>query len=80
VKGVQIRSMLNQAKNFVPPPEIVTSSTVKVEVWETAPTSVDTLNALRGDPVAAELAGKVAGIIFESATLRLRFRPGTPRG
>jgi membrane fusion protein (multidrug efflux system) len=65
VKGLQIGAMTGQAKNFVPPPETVTSAVVKAESWETALTSVGTLNAVRGVTVAAELPGKVAEIYFE---------------
>ena len=36
VKGLQIRAMADQAKNFVPPPETVTSTVVKGEAWEIA--------------------------------------------
>jgi membrane fusion protein (multidrug efflux system) len=65
VKGLQIGAMTGQAKNFVPPPETVTSAVVKAESWETALTSVGTLNAVRGVTVAAELPGKVVEIYFE---------------
>jgi membrane fusion protein (multidrug efflux system) len=65
VKGLQIGAMTGQAKNFVPPPETVTSAVVKAEAWETALTSVGTLNAVQGVTVAAELPGKVVEIFFE---------------
>jgi membrane fusion protein (multidrug efflux system) len=65
VKGLQIGAMTGQAKNFVPPPETVTSAVVKIESWETALTSVGTLKAVQGVTVAAELPGKVAEIYFE---------------
>jgi membrane fusion protein (multidrug efflux system) len=65
VKGLQIGAMSGQAKNFVPPPETVTSAAVKAEAWETALTSIGTLNAVRGVTVAAELPGKVVEIFFE---------------
>jgi membrane fusion protein (multidrug efflux system) len=68
VKGLQITAMVDQAQNFVPPPETVTSAAVKAEWWETALTSVGTLNAVQGVMVAAELAGKVDKIFFESGT------------
>lgn len=65
VKGLQIGAMTGQAKNFVPPPETVTSAVVKAEAWQISLTSVGTLNAVRGVTVAAELPGKVVEIFFE---------------
>jgi membrane fusion protein (multidrug efflux system) len=68
VKGMQIGAMTSQAKNFVPPPEAVTSALVKADSWETNLTSVGTLNAFQGVTVSAELPGKVVGIHFEAGT------------
>jgi membrane fusion protein (multidrug efflux system) len=68
VKAMQIGAMVEQGRNFVPPPETVTSAMVKAESWETALTSVGTLNAVQGVTVAAELAGKVVEIAFEAGT------------
>jgi membrane fusion protein (multidrug efflux system) len=66
VKAMQISAMVEQGKKFAPPPETVTSALVTAESWETALTSVGTLNAVQGVTVAAELAGKVVEIAFES--------------
>jgi membrane fusion protein, multidrug efflux system len=68
VKALQIGAMIDQGKKFVPPPETVTSAVVKADSWETTLTSVGTLNAVQGVTVAAELAGKVVEITFESGT------------
>jgi len=68
VKALQIRAMIQQGKNFVPPPETVTTSVAKTESWETALTAVGTLTAVQGVTVAAELSGKVAYIAFEPGT------------
>ena len=68
VKALQIGAMINQGKNFVPPPETVTSTLVKADSWETSLTAVGTLNAVQGVTVAAELAGKVVEIAFEAGT------------
>jgi membrane fusion protein (multidrug efflux system) len=69
VKALQIGKMINQGKKFVPPPETVTTASVKAESWDSALTSVGTLNAVQGVTVAAELSGKVVRIAFE---------PGSP--
>jgi membrane fusion protein (multidrug efflux system) len=66
VKALQIGAMINQGKNFVPPPETVTSTAVRTDSWETALTAVGTLNAVQGVTVAAELPGKVVKITFEA--------------
>ncbi len=66
VKALQIGAMINQGKQFVPPPETVTSAVVKADSWETALTAVGTMNAVQGVTVAAELVGKVAEIAFEA--------------
>jgi len=66
IKALQIRAMIDQGKKFVPPPETVTTALVKAESWETSLSAVGTLNAVQGVTVAAEIAGKVAKIAFES--------------
>jgi len=66
VKAMQIGAMVAQGKNFVPPPETVTSAVVSAESWETALTSVGTLNAVQGVTLAAELPGKVVEIVFDA--------------
>jgi membrane fusion protein (multidrug efflux system) len=58
--------MIDQGKNFVPPPQTVTSTVAEVDSWENALTAVGTLVAVQGVTVAAELAGKVVEISFEA--------------
>jgi membrane fusion protein, multidrug efflux system len=65
VKTLQIRAMIDNGKKFVPPPETVTTATVKSESWSSDLTSVGTLSAVQGVNVACELAGKVVKIGFE---------------
>src|SRR5512136_1456797 len=68
IKFLQIRAMIDQGKKFVPPPETVTTATVKADSWENALTAVGTLTAVQGVNVSAELSGKVVKIAFESGT------------
>lgn len=68
IKACQIKAMIAQGKNFVPPPETVTTAVVKTESWETSLSAVGTLTAVQGVTVSAELAGKVVEIAFESGT------------
>ncbi|HEY6873945.1 MAG TPA: efflux RND transporter periplasmic adaptor subunit [Geobacteraceae bacterium] len=65
VKALQIRAMIAQGKNMVPPPETVTTASVKSASWENALTAVGSLTAVQGVSVTAELAGKVVQIAFE---------------
>jgi membrane fusion protein (multidrug efflux system) len=65
IKALQIRAMIDQGKQFVPPAETVTTAAAKAESWETALTAVGSLAAVQGVTMAAELTGKVAEIAFE---------------
>ncbi|MBN2428811.1 MAG: efflux RND transporter periplasmic adaptor subunit [Deltaproteobacteria bacterium] len=64
VKVLQIRKMIEQGKEYVPPPETVTVAPVVSESWGTALTAVGSLTAVQGVTVAAELTGKVMEIDF----------------
>lgn len=65
IKYMQIGVMLAQGKQYVPPPEIVTSAPVQADSWETLLTSVGSLDAVQGVTVTAEVTGKVVRIAFE---------------
>jgi membrane fusion protein, multidrug efflux system len=64
IKVMQIRAMVDHGKNFVPPPETVTTAVARAESWETSLTAVGSLTAVQGVMVAAELPGKVVDIAF----------------
>ncbi|MGE5248438.1 MAG: efflux RND transporter periplasmic adaptor subunit [Verrucomicrobiota bacterium] len=66
VKVLQIRAMVAQAKETVPPPETVTTAPVRAESWETTLSAVGSLTAVQGVTVAAELSGKVVEIAFRA--------------
>lgn len=68
IKAIQIGAMIDHSKKFVPPPETVTSVTVKTDSWDAYLTAIGTLNAVKGVTVGAELVGKVVKIPFESGT------------
>jgi membrane fusion protein (multidrug efflux system) len=68
VKIGQFGAMISQAKNYVPPPETVTTAVARVETWENTLTAVGTLKAVQGVTVSAELPGKVVKISFDSGT------------
>ncbi|MEW6718853.1 MAG: efflux RND transporter periplasmic adaptor subunit [Thermodesulfobacteriota bacterium] len=66
VKILQIRAMVEQGKKMVPPPETVTVAAAAEESWEVSLSAVGSLVAVQGVTVAAETAGKVVEIAFES--------------
>lgn len=65
IKVLQIRKMIAQGSQFVPPPEAVTVAPVRRDSWETVLTAVGSLEAVQGVTVAAEQPGKVVRIAFE---------------
>ena len=65
IKGLQIGRMIAQGKEFVPPPQTVTTATAETQDWEALISSVGSLEAVQGVMVAAELDGKVINIEFE---------------
>jgi len=64
-KALQIKTMIDGGKKFVPPPETITTAAAVNESWETALGSVGTLTAVQGVNVTAEIGGKVMKIGFE---------------
>jgi len=68
IKALQIRSMIDNGKKFVQPPETITTARVASEAWVGSLGSVGSLTAVQGVVVSAELAGKVARISFEAGT------------
>lgn len=65
IKGLQIGKMIAQGKQFVPPPDVVTTAVVRTDSWETLLTAVGTLEAVQGVTVSTEMSGRVAAISFE---------------
>jgi membrane fusion protein, multidrug efflux system len=68
IKYQQIGVMIAQGKQFVPPPETVTSAPVQADSWESLLTAVGSLDAVQGVTVTAEVTGKVVKIAFEPGT------------
>jgi membrane fusion protein (multidrug efflux system) len=68
-KGLQIQAMISKGEQFVPPAEVVTSTSVKAESWESSLTAVGSLDAVQGVTVTAEMTGKVVRIAFDAGNL-----------
>ncbi len=69
IKGLQISRMIAYGKQFVPPPETVTTFEVHPDLWESLLTSVGSLEAVQGVMVTAELKGKVEKIAFDPGAM-----------
>jgi membrane fusion protein (multidrug efflux system) len=65
IKGLQIDRMIAHGKQFVPPPETVTTAAASLQDWESVLTAVGSLSAVQGVTVTAELTGKVVQIDFK---------------
>lgn len=64
IKGFQIKRMMVQGEQYVPPPAPVTATPVTSATWRTVLTAVGSLEAVQGVMVTAELTGKVVDIAF----------------
>lgn len=64
VKALQIGKMIDQGKQFVPPPETVTTFQVRPQQWDGQLTAVGSLSAVQGVTVSAEAPGKIVAIAF----------------
>jgi membrane fusion protein (multidrug efflux system) len=69
IKGLQIDRMIAHSKQFVPPPETVTTAVASLQAWESVLTAVGSLAAVQGVTVTAELTGKVVQIAFTPGAL-----------
>jgi membrane fusion protein (multidrug efflux system) len=62
----QIRGAMAQQAMFQPPPETVTSTVAKQDVWDTTLDAIGTVVAVNGVTVSADLPGVVEQIAFDS--------------
>lgn len=66
IKALQIRKMIAQGSQFVPPPETVTTAVAETAAWGQTLQAVGSLDAVQGVTVAAEVPGKIVAINFEA--------------
>jgi membrane fusion protein (multidrug efflux system) len=69
VKALQIGKMISFGKTFVMPPETISSAVAAEQKWQDTLTAVGSINAAQGVTVAAEVAGTVTEIAFESGAV-----------
>jgi membrane fusion protein, multidrug efflux system len=62
VKVLQIRSMINFGKTFVPPPDSVSSAVAQEEKWQDTLSAVGSIDPQNGVTLASEVAGTVSEI------------------
>jgi len=68
IKALQIVAMVAQGKNFVPPPEAISTAVATEEHWAPVLTAIGSLSAVQGLTVSAELEAKIVQIGFEAGT------------
>ncbi len=73
IKALQIGKMIDQGKQFVPPPETVTAYRVQPQQWDAQLDAVGSLSAVQGVTISAESPGKVVTIAFQAGS---SVRPG----
>ena len=69
VKTLQIKTLIDAGKNFVQPPETVSSAVARQEQWPTTLSAVGSIAAAQGITITPELAGTVCQIAFESGAM-----------
>jgi membrane fusion protein (multidrug efflux system) len=69
IKALQIKTLVNSASAFAPPPETVASTTVKEEKWQSTLTAIGSIVAVQGVTVSPDLPGIVREIAFESGAV-----------
>jgi membrane fusion protein (multidrug efflux system) len=66
VKFLQIHTMIEFGKTFVPPPDAVSSAVAQEEKWQDTLSAVGSVAAAQGVIVSPEIAGTVSEVDFES--------------
>lgn len=66
IKTLQIRALIASGSQFTMPPETITATAVKQDVWESLVPAVGSVTAVQGVELRAELAGTVREIAFKS--------------
>ena len=65
-KYFQIKTAMAQHANFKMPPEAVTTTVAKQEMWDTTLNAIGSVEAAQGVTVSADLPGVVEGVYFDS--------------
>jgi membrane fusion protein (multidrug efflux system) len=66
IKALQVNKLMAAGKAYAPPPESVSSVTVREEKWQDTLGAIGSIVAIQGVTVTPEIAGTVTDIAFES--------------
>src|SRR6476469_9526821 len=66
IKFFQIKAAMASQGSYQPPPETVTTTVAKQQMWDTTLSAIGTVEAVNGVTVSADLPGVVQEISFES--------------
>jgi membrane fusion protein, multidrug efflux system len=69
IKALQIKKLASMAGAFAPPPEAVSTVTVREEKWQGSLGAIGSIVALQGVTLTPEIAGTVSSIAFESGAV-----------
>ena len=69
IKVMQIRTLMAAGAAFTPPPETVSSATVRQETWQGTLSAIGSVSAARGVTVTPDIPGTVREIAFESGSV-----------
>jgi len=69
VKALQISKLMGFAKTYTAPPETISSAVVQEQKWQDTLSAVGSIDAAQGVTMAAEVAGTVTEITFESGAV-----------
>lgn len=66
IKVLQVNKLVAQNKDFVPPPETISSAVAREEAWRESISGVASIVAAQGVVLTPEIPGTVSEIVFES--------------
>jgi membrane fusion protein (multidrug efflux system) len=66
IKALQVNKLMAVGKTYAPPPESVSSVSVREEKWQGTLSAIGSIVAIQGVTVTPEIAGTVRDIAFES--------------
>lgn len=69
IKALQVNKLMEVGKTYAPPPESVSSVTVREESWQGTLGAIGSIVAIQGVTVTPEIAGTVTSITFESGAV-----------
>ena len=69
IKALQIRKLIAAGKDYLPPPECVSTVVVGEDKWQDTLTAIGSITAFQGVTVTPEIPGIISEIVFESGAV-----------